>query len=60
MKLFDAEHEADLEEELNAFLAEVPENLVKDVKYGVAAAADEESGAVVCSFSAMVLYSERR
>lgn len=58
VKVFDAEHEADLEEELNMFLAGINEAQVQDVQFQVAAAEDTDSGEAVCCFSAMVLYRE--
>ncbi|HEU5139312.1 MAG TPA: sporulation protein Cse60 [Bacillales bacterium] len=56
VKIFDAEHEADLEEEVNRFLETISESQFNDVKFQVAAAEDTESGEMVCSYSAMVLY----
>ncbi|WP_372508865.1 sporulation protein Cse60 [Pseudalkalibacillus decolorationis] len=60
MKLFEAEHEEDLEEEINAFLVNVHESNVIDVRYQVSMAVDEYSEEVetVYSFSAMILYRE--
>jgi hypothetical protein len=58
VKVFDAEHEADLEEEMNTFLAGINELQVQDVKFQVAAAEDSDNGETVCCFSAMVLYRE--
>nr|WP_257351553.1 sporulation protein Cse60 [Pseudalkalibacillus decolorationis] len=60
VKLFEAEHEEDLEEEINAFLVNVHESNVIDVRYQVSMAVDEYSEEVetVYSFSAMILYRE--
>lgn len=54
VKLFDEDHEQDLEESVNAFLATLKENQLIDIKYQVALGTDEE-GQVFC-FSAMVIY----
>lgn len=56
VKVFDAEHETDLENMVNEFLQTVPETQFKEVKFQVAAAEDADSGETVCCFSAMVLY----
>ncbi|MBS4208609.1 sporulation protein Cse60 [Bacillus sp. FJAT-50079] len=55
VKLFDCEHEQDLEEEMNAFLSEIEERDIVDVKYNVAAIQGTASEQIYC-FSAMVLY----
>ncbi|WLD92443.1 sporulation protein Cse60 [Alkalihalobacillus sp. AL-G] len=60
VKLFEAEHEEDLEEEMNTFLTNVHETNVIDVRYQVSMAVDEYSDGLeaVYSFSAMILYRE--
>lgn len=56
MKLFDEEHESDLEESLNVFLEKIPEHTIKEIKYQVAVSNDNDGG-IYC-FSAMVVYTE--
>jgi hypothetical protein len=60
IKLFDEEHEADLEEAVNAFLENIPESKIKDVKYQVSISdslrAEEEP--TIYSYSILVIYSE--
>lgn len=58
VRVFDAEHEADLEDELNDFLATITEAQFRDVKFQVSAAEDTDGGETVCCFSAMVIYRE--
>ncbi|MFC5464494.1 sporulation protein Cse60 [Lederbergia graminis] len=55
VKVFDCEHEKDLEEEMNAFLSGLNKKDIIDVKYHIAAIGDPEDEQVYC-FSAMVLY----
>lgn len=55
VKLFDCEHEQDLEEEMNGFLKELEERDIIDVKYHVAAIGEAGSEQIYC-FSAMVMY----
>lgn len=56
VKLFDEEHEMDLEEKLNKFLEKIdPKNLI-DIKYQVATMYDYKSQ-IYC-YSAMVIYKE--
>ncbi|MCJ8009536.1 sporulation protein Cse60 [Lederbergia wuyishanensis] len=55
VKLFDCEHERDLEDEMNDFLSELEERDIIDIKYNVAAIGEAGSEQVYC-FSAMVLY----
>ena len=55
VKLFDCEHEKDLEEEMNEFLSRLGEREIIDVKYHVAAIGEAGAEQVYC-FSAMVLY----
>lgn len=56
VKLFDEEHEADLEEKINNFLSKLDEKQLIDIKYQVATLYDYKSQ-VYC-FSAMVIYKE--
>lgn len=60
VKLFEAEHEEDLEEEMNDFLSNIHESNIIDVRYQVSMAADEYNDGIeaVYSFSAMILYRE--
>jgi Sporulation protein Cse60 len=55
VKLFDTEHEQDLEEEMNQFLEELEERQLLDIKYNVAALPEDEEDQIYC-FSAMVIY----
>ncbi|MBS4175953.1 sporulation protein Cse60 [Lederbergia citrea] len=55
VKLFDCEHEQDLEENMNEFLSDMEDRNIIDVKYHVAAIGEAEADQVYC-FSAMVLY----
>ncbi|MBB3869654.1 sporulation protein Cse60 [Geobacillus sp. NFOSA3] len=54
VKLFDEEHEKDLERAVNAFLAGLKEGQLIDVKYNVAMM--ESEGEQIYCFSAMVIY----
>ncbi|WP_143415061.1 sporulation protein Cse60 [Geobacillus sp. E263] len=54
VKLFDEEHEKDLERAVNAFLAGLKEGQLMDVKYNVAMM--ESEGEQIYCFSAMVIY----
>ncbi|MDQ0224529.1 sporulation protein cse60 [Bacillus sp. 7586-K] len=53
--VFDEEHEKDLEEEINAFLAELDDIQVKDIRYSVTLTIDEDGEQIYC-YSALVLY----
>ncbi|MFS0636710.1 sporulation protein Cse60 [Mesobacillus foraminis] len=58
VKLFDHEHEKDLEAEMNRFLKVLDEDKLVDIKYNVAAIQEEEEEdqeQIYC-FSAMVVY----
>ena len=57
VKLFDQEHEKDLEGEMNRFLKKLDEDKLVDIKYNVAAIQEEEEETeqIYC-FSAMVIY----
>lgn len=53
--IFDEEHEKDLEEEINDFLANLGENQVRDIKYSVSVLTDED-GEQFYSYSALIIY----
>lgn len=57
VKLFDQEHEKDLEKEMNRFLERLDEKKLLDIKYNIAALPedDEEDEQIYC-FSAMIIY----
>jgi hypothetical protein len=55
VKVFDQEHEKDLEAEMNRFLKKIDETRLIDIKYNVAAMPEEEDEQIYC-FSAMVIY----
>ncbi|RHW40803.1 sporulation protein Cse60 [Neobacillus notoginsengisoli] len=55
VKVFDTEHEADLENDMNKFLKELDEKKLLDIKYNVAALQEDEDEQIYC-FSAMVIY----
>ncbi len=55
VKLFDCEHEQDLEEEMNDFFSEKKKEEIIEVKYHIAAIGEPDSEQVYC-FSAMILY----
>ena len=55
VKLFDTEHEKDLEFEVNRFLAKLEENQLIDIKYSVAVMTEEDEEQIYC-FSAMIIY----
>ncbi|MDM5228795.1 sporulation protein Cse60 [Cytobacillus sp. NJ13] len=55
VKLFDHEHEKDLEKDMNHFLEKIEEKKLLDIKYNVAAMKEDEDEQIYC-FSAMVIY----
>ncbi|MFE8698214.1 sporulation protein Cse60 [Cytobacillus sp. FJAT-53684] len=55
VKLFDQEHEKDLELEMNRFLEKLEEKKLLDIKYNVAAVQEDEDEQIYC-FSAMIIY----
>lgn len=55
VKVFDEEHEEDLELAINAFLKTIDGTQLIDIKYQVAVSCDEEEGQIYC-FSALLLY----
>ncbi|WP_456273673.1 sporulation protein Cse60 [Bacillus sp. AK031] len=57
VKVFDYEHEKDLEKDMNKFLKTVDEGNIVDIKYHVAAMPEEEDEQIYC-FSAMVVYKK--
>lgn len=56
VKLFDREHEKDLEKEMNRFLKGLDEKSLLDIKYNVAAFPEEDDEEQIYCFSAMVIY----
>ncbi|MBA4536904.1 sporulation protein Cse60 [Bacillus aquiflavi] len=55
VKLFDYEHEQDLEIEMNQFLKRLDEEKIVDIKYNIAIIQEDEDEQIYC-FSAMVIY----
>jgi len=55
VKVFDYEHEKDLEQEINHFLSNMDDRKLVDIKYHVAALNEDEDDQIYC-FSAMVIY----
>ena len=55
VKVFDTEHEKDLELEMNKFLEDLDEKKLVDIKYNVAAYQEDVEEQIYC-FSAMVIY----
>jgi hypothetical protein len=58
VKLFDEEHEVDLEEKVNAFLGKLDEYQFIDVKYQVSTLYDYKTQ-IYC-YSAMVVYKDKK
>lgn len=56
VKLFDREHEKDLEKEMNYFLKGLEEKELIDIKYNVAAFPEDEEEEQIYCFSAMIIY----
>ncbi|AJO22162.1 sporulation protein Cse60 [Weizmannia coagulans] len=56
VKLFDCEHEKDLEESMNTFLEKIGEDQLIDIKYNIAAMVEPEEDDQIYCFSAMILY----
>ena len=48
VKLFDQEHEKDLEYEMNQFLETLDEQKLLDIKYNVAAMPEEDEEQIYC------------
>ncbi|PLS14928.1 sporulation protein cse60 [Bacillus sp. M6-12] len=57
VKLFDCEHEKDLESEINSFLKKIDEDNLIDIKFNVATINEEQNEQIYC-FSAMVIYNK--
>lgn len=57
VKLFDCEHEHDLEEEINDFLSELQPRQVRDIKYNIAVLGEAGDEQIYC-FSAMVMFTK--
>ncbi|RFU68756.1 sporulation protein Cse60 [Peribacillus saganii] len=57
VKLFDCEHEKDLESEINSFLWTIDEDNFVDIKFNVATMNEGQDGQIYC-FSAMVIYNK--
>jgi hypothetical protein len=57
VKLFDYEHEKDLEWAVNRFLKNIDENDLIDIKYHIAAMKEDEDEQIYC-FSAMIIYRD--
>jgi hypothetical protein len=55
VKLFDKEHEKDLELEMNRFLQRIEEKKLIDIKYNIAAINEDDEEQIYC-FSAMIIY----
>jgi hypothetical protein len=56
VKLFDREHEKDLEWEMNRFLKGLDEKKLLDIKYNVAAMPEDEEDEQIYCFSSMIIY----
>ncbi|RDI44338.1 sporulation protein Cse60 [Falsibacillus pallidus] len=55
VKVFDCEHEKDLEHDLNHFLKGLDERKIVDIKYHIAAIPEDSDEQIYC-FSGMVIY----
>ncbi|AYA77431.1 MULTISPECIES: sporulation protein Cse60 [Robertmurraya] len=55
VKLFDEEHEKDLEKKMNRFLEKVDEQKLVDIKYNIAALPEDVDEQIYC-FTAMIIY----
>jgi Sporulation protein Cse60 len=56
VKVFDYEHEKDLEIEINQFLKNLDEDQLIDIKYHVATMYEDDEEDQIYCFSAMVIY----
>ena len=56
VRVFDHEHEKDLEQDMNRFLENLDEKKLLDIKYNVAVLPEEEDEEQIYCFSAMVVY----
>lgn len=55
VKVFDEEHEEDLEHKMNRFFEKVDEQDIMEVKFQVGVSCDQEDDQIFC-FSAMIIY----
>ncbi|KAB7666797.1 sporulation protein Cse60 [Bacillus sp. B1-b2] len=55
VKLFDQEHEKDLELQMNKFLSKIDEKKVVDIKYNIAAIQEDQNEQIYC-FTSMIIY----
>ncbi len=55
VKLFDEEHEKDLEKKMNRFLEKVDEQKLVDIKFNIAALPEDVDEQIYC-FTAMIIY----
>jgi hypothetical protein len=58
VKVFDYEHEKDLEKDMNKFLKSVDESSIVDIKYHVAAMPEDVEDEQIYCFSAMIVYKK--
>ncbi|WP_409251711.1 sporulation protein Cse60 [Bacillus sp. SCS-153A] len=58
VKVFDYEHEKDLERDMNSFLKSVDEDSIVDIKYHVAAMPEDDDDEQIYCFSAMIVYKK--
>ncbi|NLC94909.1 MAG: sporulation protein Cse60 [Bacilli bacterium] len=58
VKIFDEEHEKDLEESINAFLEKIDEKDLIDIKYQVSNFYDHRNQ-IYC-YSAMIIYRDKK
>lgn len=56
VKLFDCEHEKDLEKDMNHFLKDLDEKKLLDIKYNVAAMPEDDEEEQIYCFTAMIIY----
>jgi hypothetical protein len=56
VKLFDQEHEKDLELVMNRFLQKLDEKKLVDIKYNVAAMPEDDEDEQIYCFTAMIIY----
>lgn len=58
VKIFDEEHDKDLEEAINKFIAQYEEYVIKDIKYQLSHFSDGPGQ--IYSYSAMIIYEKIR
>lgn len=56
VRVFDHEHESDLEHEMNRFLERLDEKKLVDIKYNVAVVPEDLEEEQIYCFSAMIVY----